>query len=64
MNTPQVWHQLYLTENNGAPPRKQEIVMYKRCSAENMKYDITDQVVYEQQQVSSEYFHRYTLVVK
>lgn len=42
-------------ENNGEPPSKQGIIIYKRCSAENIKYEITDQV-YEQQQVSRECF--------
>ena len=50
-------------ENNGAPPSKQGIVIYKRCSAENIKYEITGQV-YEQQQVSRECFpYRHTLLV-
>lgn len=49
-------------EKNRACPSKQEIVIYKRSSAKNIKHDITDQAVYEQQQVSRECFSLQTYI--
>jgi hypothetical protein len=50
-------------KNNGALPNKGGAIIYKRCSAENIKYDCTDQVVHKQQQCLRECFpYRHTLV--